>query len=74
MITGNASITRNCTTNAFHVNIGMRIMFIPGARMFTTVVMKLKLAARVLMPRICRPITQKSMLIPGECALVVSGV
>jgi hypothetical protein len=42
--------------------------------MFTTVVMKLKLADSVEMPRIWRPTTQKSMLIPGECALVVSGV
>ena len=73
-MTGKASSTRNCTTNVFQVNIGMRIMFIPGARMLTIVVMKLNDAASVLMPRICSPMTQKSMLIPGECAFVVSGV
>ncbi len=61
-------------TNAFHVNIGIRNRFIPGARMLTIVVMKLKLAASVEMPRICSPMTQKSMLIPGDDCFVVSGV
>ena len=73
MITGNASTSRNCTTNAIHVNIGMRIRFIPGARMLMIVVMKLNAAASDDTPRIWRPSIQKSMFRPGEYAIVVSG-
>ena len=51
----------------------MRIRFIPGARMLMIVVMKLNAAASELTPRIWRPITQKSMLRPGENCIVVSG-
>ena len=73
MITGNASTSRNCTTNDIQVNIGIRISVMPGARMLMIVVRKLNAAASEEMPRIWRPITQKSMFIPGEYALVVSG-
>ncbi len=73
MITGNASTSRNCTTNAIHVNIGMRIRFMPGARMLMIVVMKLNAAASDDTPRIWRPSIQKSMFSPGEYAIVVSG-
>ena len=72
-MTGNASTSRNCTTNDIHVNIGMRIRFMPGARMLMIVVMKLNAAASDATPRICRPSTQKSMFSPGENCLVVSG-
>ena len=59
--------------NAIQVNIGIRISDMPGARRLMIVVRKLKAAASDDTPRICRPITQKSMLSPGEYALVVSG-
>ena len=73
VMTGKASTRRNCTTNAFHVNMPMRIRFMPGARMLMIVVMKLNAAASELTPRIWSPITQKSMLRPGENCIVVSG-
>ncbi len=70
---GKARISRNITTNDIHVKIGMRIRVIPGARMLMIVVMKLNAAASELMPRICSPITQKSMFNPPENWIVVSG-
>ena len=70
---GKARINRNCTTNDIQVNIGMRIRVIPGARKLMMVVMKLNAAASELMPRICRPMTQKSMFRPPENCGVVSG-
>ena len=59
--------------NAIQVNIGIRISDMPGARKLMIVVRKLNAAANDDTPRICRPITQKSMLRPGEYGLVVSG-
>ena len=47
-------------------NIGMRMSFMPGARMLTIVTKKLTAAASDAMPRICRPSIQKSTLRPGE--------
>ncbi len=38
--------------NAIHVNIGMRMSCMPGARMLMIVVMKLNAAASELTPRI----------------------
>ena len=52
--------------NDIHVNIGIRISDMPGARRLMIVVMKLNAAASDEMPRICRPSTQKSMFSPGE--------
>ena len=65
---------RNCVMNAIHVKIGMRMKYIPGARMLTIVVMKLKPAASDDTPRIWRPSIQKSMLRFFEYASVVRGV
>ena len=65
-MTGKASTSRNCTTNAIHVNIGMRMSVMPGARRLMIVVTKLNAAASDETPRIWRPITQKSMFSPGE--------
>ncbi len=48
------------------MNIGMRISVMPGARMLMIVTMKLNAAASEAMPRIWRPMTQKSMFGPGE--------
>ena len=66
MITGNAVITRNCVTSVIQLNAGTRSIFMPGARMFRMVTMKLNPAASDEIPRICRPSSQKSMLGPGE--------
>ena len=57
-----------------HVNIGIRMRVMPGARRLMMVVMKLNAAASEETPRIWMPITQKSMLTPGENGFVVSGV
>ena len=73
-MTGKASASRNCTMNAIHVKIGMRMKCMPGARMLMMVVMKLNAAASDETPRICSPKTQKSMLRNWEYASVVSGV
>ena len=48
--------------NDIHVKIGIRMKFMPGARIFTIVVMKLNAAANDDTPRICSPSIQKSML------------
>ena len=66
VITGNAVMMRNCVTKVIHVNVGSRIIFMPGARRLRIVTMKLKPAASDEMPRICRPSSQKSMFGPGE--------
>ena len=41
--------------------MGMRINFIPGARMFKMVTIKLMAPVSEAIPVICRPIVQKSM-------------
>ncbi len=58
-------------TKLIQVNTGMRMSFMPGARMLMIVAMKLNAAAREATPRICSPIAQKSMFIPGENCLEV---
>ena len=52
-------------------NIGMRMSVMPGARRFTIVTKKLSAAASDAMPRIWRPMTQKSTLSPGEYCFAV---
>ena len=71
MITGNAVTTMNCVMKLIHVKTGIRMSFMPGARMLMMVAMKLKPAASDAIPRIWRPMAQKSMLIPGEYCLAV---
>jgi hypothetical protein len=66
VITGKARMIRNCTMNDIHVNIGIRISDMPGARRLMIVVMKLNAAASEEIPRIWRLSTQKSWLRPGE--------
>jgi hypothetical protein len=70
-MTGKASSSRICVMKLIQTNIGIRISVMPGARMFTIVVKKLTAAARDAMPRIWRPMTQKSTLSPGEYCLLV---
>ena len=66
VITGKASSSRVWVMKLIQTNIGIRSIFIPGARRFTMVTKKLIAAAIEAMPRICRPSTQKSVLSPGE--------
>ncbi len=65
-MTGNAVMMRNEVTSVIQQNTGRRISFIPGARRFRIVTMKLNPAASDAMPRICNPSNQKSMFGPGE--------
>ncbi len=56
----------NCVTNVIQVNTGIRMRRMPGARRLMIVTMKLMEATSDAAPTICRPMTQKSMLSPGE--------
>src|SRR4029077_1518717 len=66
VITGNARMIRNDVTSVIHVNGGMRMSFMPGARRLMIVTMKLNAAASEAMPRIWSPIAQKSTPCVGE--------
>jgi hypothetical protein len=66
VMTGMANNVRNCDTSVIHVKIGMRSMSIPGARMLRQVTIRLAAPAVEAMPRISRPITQKSVPRPGR--------
>ena len=72
-MTGNARIRRNAVTSVIHVNSGIRISDMPGARMFRIVTMKLNAAAREAIPSTCRLRIQKSMPCPGLYASPVIG-
>ena len=70
-MTGNASRIITWVMSAIHVKIGMRMSFMPGARMFRIVTKKFTPPASVDTPRIWRPMFQKSTFSPGEnCRLV----
>ena len=58
-------------TKVIQVSSGIRISFMPGALRFTIVVMKFTPPMIELTPRIERPSTQKSTLLPGENCLDV---
>ena len=51
-MTGKAVTMMNWVMNAIHVNTGMRMSFMPGARMLMMVAMKLNAAASEAIPRI----------------------
>ncbi len=53
--TGSAVTMMKLVTNAIHVNSGMRMSFMPGARRLMIVVMKFTPPAMDPMPRIWRP-------------------
>ncbi len=52
---GNAKTIKAEATNAVHVKSGIRISFIPGARMFKIVTRKLIPPMSVPKPEICNP-------------------
>ena len=74
---GIAKTVRNATTSIIHVNTGIRMSVMPGARMFRTVTMKLMADVVDPMPRKMMPTTQKSGPCPGNApvdnGLLVSG-
>ncbi len=66
VMTGNENTNRNCTTRIIQVNTGNFIMVIPGARMLSTVTMRLMEPISEPRPAICRPSVQKSTPLLGE--------
>ena len=56
-----------------HMNIGMRMKVMPGARILTMVTKKLRPLSDE-MPRMSRPMFHRSMFMPGENALGQVGV
>ena len=66
VITGSENTRRNCTTRIIHVNTGIFIRVMPGARMLSTVTMRLIEPISEAIPAICKPRTQKSTPLLGE--------
>ena len=64
---------RNEVTSVIHVNTGSLIIVRPGARMLRMVVMKLNEPAREAIPRICKPMIQKSVPMPVSNCFEVNG-
>ena len=54
-MTGMANTSRNWMTSTIHVKIGMRNSDMPGARMLSTVTIRLMAPVSEAMPVICRP-------------------
>ena len=63
---GMANSSRNCTTSAIQVKIGMRMSDMPGARMLRQVTIRLIAPTWEATPVISRPSTQKSTPLVGE--------
>ena len=66
VITGIAKSSRNCTTVIIHVKIGIFMSVMPGARMLSTVTMRLMAPVSEAIPAIWRPSAQKSTPWLGE--------
>src|SRR5260221_13424332 len=62
---GSAKSSRKAVTSVIQVNIGMRLMVMPGARSLRMVTTKLSEAAIDEMPSIKIPSAQKSIFAPG---------
>ncbi len=71
--TGKVSRISTPVSAAFHVKIGMRNMVMPGARMHTTVVMKLTAPRIEDRPVSARPRIHKSPPMPGDRTASESG-
>ena len=75
---GMANTVRNATTSIIHVNTGIRMSVIPGARMLRIVTMKLIADVVDPMPSSTMPTAQKSGPFPGSAppamGVLVSGV
>src|SRR5690349_9799433 len=70
---GTANSTMKENTSIDHTNTGSRFNVMPGARIFNVVTTKFTAPTVVEMPTKTMPSPQKSMLMPGENALSVSG-
>ena len=66
VITGMANSNRVWVTSDIQVNVGIFINFMPGARMFKMVTIRLIAPVSEAMPVICRPSDQKSTPWLGE--------
>ncbi len=64
-MTGMANRSSICTTNAIQVKIGIFIIDMPGARMLSTVTIKLIAPTNEAIPVICSPSAQKSTPLVG---------
>ena len=64
--TGMANSRRNWVTRVIQVKIGMRMRVMPGARMLSTVTIRLTAPASEAIPVMMRPRFQKSMPWLGE--------
>ena len=64
VIAGKANTIRRDTTSVIQVNTGIRIIFMPGARIFTIVTTKFMAAESEAIPNICKPMIQKSVPAP----------
>jgi hypothetical protein len=66
VMSGIANTVRNAVTSIIHTNTGMRRSVIPGARMLSTVTMKLIAEVTEPIPSITMPTAQKSGPCPGK--------
>ena len=72
-MTGMANSSRNCVTRPIQVKIGMRIIVMPGARMLSTVTMRLTAPTSEATPVISRPSVQKFTPSDGENGVELFG-
>ena len=73
VITGNASTSSIAVTIVIHVNSGILIRLMPGARMLTIVTMKLNDAASDAIPSTCNDTIHTSIPCPALNVIPVSG-
>ena len=66
VITGMANTSRTWVTNTIQVNTGMRISVMPGARMLSTVTVRLMALTSDAVPVMSRPMAKKSTPWVGE--------
>ena len=71
--TGMANNSRNWVTRPIQVNTGIFISVMPGARMLSTVVMRLIAPVSEAMPVMIKPMFQKSMPWVGEKMMPLFG-
>ena len=72
-MTGIANNSKNCVTRIIQVKMGMRIIFIPGARILRMVTIKLMAPVSEAIPVICKPSVQKSIPWLGENKVLLFG-
>ena len=68
-----AKMIMNAVTSIAHANTGSRLTAMPGARVRSTATTSSAAAPSAAISATLRPMSQKSMLIPGECSRPVSG-